>query len=69
MDRGAWWAAIRGVTQSRVRLRDQHSHFHTIYVKSDEKGRVREAKIRYRSNLLFQNMFLPSPVKSFLFFG
>ena len=68
-DRGAWWATVHGVTKSQMRLRDQHFHFHTIYLKSDEKGQVREVKIRYNSNLLFENMFLPSPVKSFLFFG
>ena len=25
MDRGAWWAAVHGVTQSRTRLSDQHA--------------------------------------------
>ena len=26
MDRGAWWAAVRGVTESRTRLNDQAQH-------------------------------------------
>ena len=26
MDRGAWWAAVHGVTKSRARLSDQHLH-------------------------------------------
>ena len=27
MDRGAWWAAVHGVTKSRTQLRDKHFHF------------------------------------------
>ena len=27
MDRGAWWAAVHGVTKSRTRLSDFHFHF------------------------------------------
>ena len=27
MDRGAWWAAVHGVAQSRIRLRRLHFHF------------------------------------------
>ena len=46
MDRGAWPATVHGVTKSRMHLRDQHFHFHTIYLKSDEKGQVREVKIQ-----------------------
>ena len=32
MDRGAWWAAVRGVTQSRTRLSDftLAFHFHAL---------------------------------------
>jgi len=26
MDRGAWWAAVCGVTESRTRLSDSHTH-------------------------------------------
>ena len=28
MDRGAWWAAVRGVARSRTQLRDFTSTFH-----------------------------------------
>ena len=28
MDRGAWWAAVHGVTKSRTRLRDLTVTFH-----------------------------------------
>ena len=32
MDRGAWWAAVHGVTRSRTRLRDftLTFHFHAL---------------------------------------
>ena len=28
MDGGAWWAAVRGVAESRTRLTEEHFHFH-----------------------------------------
>ena len=30
MDRGAWWAVVRGVTKSRTRLSSRHFHFQFI---------------------------------------
>ena len=30
MDRGAWWAAVRGVTKSRARLNDFTFLFHAL---------------------------------------
>ena len=30
MDRGAWWAAVHGVTESRTQLSDSHSHMQHI---------------------------------------
>ena len=27
MDRGAWWATVRGVAEGQRRLRDSHFHF------------------------------------------
>ena len=40
MDRGAWWATVYGITQSRTQLSDQrararahtHTHTHTQYI-------------------------------------
>ena len=29
VDRGAWWAAVHGVTKSRTRLSDRHFHSHS----------------------------------------
>ena len=30
MDRGAWWAAVHGVTKSQTRLSNFTFHFHTL---------------------------------------
>ena len=30
MDRGAWWATVRGVTKSRTRLKRLSTHAHTL---------------------------------------
>ena len=30
MVRGAWWATVHGVTESRTRLSDYHFHFHLL---------------------------------------
>ena len=42
-DRGAWWAAIYGVTQSRTRLKQlssSSSSSYNIYSSSEEKNRI-----------------------------
>ena len=31
-DRGAWWAAVHGVTESRTQLSDYQFHFHCVCV-------------------------------------
>ena len=43
-DRGACWATVHRVTESRMHLTDQHFHFQTIYLKSDEKGQSGRSK-------------------------
>ena len=44
MDRGAWWAAVHGVSKSRTRLMDDmrararaHTHTHTEVAKNSAK--------------------------------
>ena len=35
MDRGAWWAALHGVSESRTRLNDFTFHFHFHALEKD----------------------------------
>ena len=35
MDKGAWWATVRGVTRSWTRLSNQHFHFEPTSVQKD----------------------------------
>ena len=34
MDRGAWWATVHGVSKSRARLSDTHTHVYIPYIHS-----------------------------------
>ena len=48
MDRGAWWAAVHGVTESLTQLADFHTHVRKEYKVFWEpsRGRPKQGKVQ-----------------------